>query len=153
MFLKSWLGTFQQRLCESCTEHHTRLLAPQGSGSAWVMLTCQRSLGGHTALRSWLCQRPCLHLVRHVRKRKRLANASGMRFRLRLLSKRESLQPSGGSTKCNLDSLGPWEPKPQPWGGTAEVLKELSEEGTSWCPAVSERCVPCIYRKASSLAL
>lgn len=84
VFLKSWLGTFQQRPCESCTEHHARLLAMQGSGSAWV--TCQCLLCGCTTLQRWEALSPP---VSDDRKRKRLANAPGMRFRLKLLLKRE----------------------------------------------------------------
>lgn len=65
--------------------------------------------------------------------------------------KGKNLQPFGGGTKCSLDPLGLWEPKLQP--RTAELWKELSEERTSWFPAVSEGPVPHIHRRASSLTL
>jgi len=59
----------------------------------------------------------------------RLANASGTRFRLRLLLKRESLQPFGGNTKCKLDSLGPQEPKPQCWVGQLRSCRSFQRRG------------------------
>lgn len=72
----------------------------------------------------------CLPLDKDVGKRKRLANASGKRFRLRLLLKRESLQPCGGSTLVLLEHRNPnpnpvgdkWGPEEAFIGGDIIVL-------------------------------
>lgn len=134
---KSWLGTFQQKPCEGCTEHPTSLLST-------VALPGPCSL---PALQSCLCWRPLPHLLRDVGKRKKLANANGVRFRVRLLL---NLQPFGGRTKCSLDSPGPQEHKSQSCRGQLRSWRSFQSRGQScwvWgmCPMhPGESLLPCI---------